>query len=675
MVNLQSLKTTRAYLFLTTPHYWRKAVPVLLLLICAVGLIWYSERLPWTAQLVSWAILSLVLAYLSRPFWNWFFSPVLVFDIIRTTRRSRFAVMRAVYAFALLASLFVVYLSRMLPAPGGFWQLLWQSRGVPLREAADFAGTFFMVFASIQILAVLILTPICAAPALAEEKERRTFEFLLATRLTSSEIIVGKLFSRLSYLVLIVLTGLPILGLMQFLGGIDPRLLLAVFGITAATVFSVTCLSVACSVVAQSSRGAILLTYTYLACFVAVSGCCTAIPLPFLSLGNPVGAFVRLFYVIPNAGMDLYGELAGEYTFLHLFGGALLYRYAVVNLRLGTTKADWGRRNEAAPAPVEIYPRRPRAHWDMAVYHRPTIRDRPILWKELYAEPIVELGGAGGLAAIIGTGMILPITYSLLMAVTLATAPAGIVSRATNPLAAYGGSFIGCVLLVGVALKAGGAINRERMRRTWDNILTTTLDNRTILLEKLFGSILSVRNGWWVLGCVWGLGVVTGGLHPLGLLLLIVVWFVLAALVATIGLFCSLGARTPLQASLGSLVSAVAITLLPWILWGIIAAIVHPFYLQQYLAWLGDLVWYGLTPPITLGTLAFPLTWSYSGPQPEIVWWRVSFAMAGTACYALLAFVFWKLLLARFGLATGRMPFPNHLESKQRSTELPEPVP
>jgi ABC-type transport system involved in multi-copper enzyme maturation permease subunit len=652
---------------------WRRVIPAILLVAGGGVLLAISGQLPPVVEGLFWASFLLFFAYVSRPLWHWLFSPVLRFDLVRTTRRSNFAAMRAVYACSLLAALFVVYLNWVQSSRNNLWDNLWTPGRVPLPLIADFTERFFQVFACIQLGAVLVIAPICAAPALAEEKERRTFEFLLATQLDNAEIIVGKLVSRLSYLALLVLTGLPILGLVQFLGGLDPRVVLSAFAITAATLCSVTCLSVACSVTANTSRGAILYTYACTAGFVIFSACCTANPVLWISAGNPIGAFLRLFVAIPNSGGNEYLPLVLEYTFVHSVYAMFLLVAAVRNVRLQTSKEEWTRRQATPVEPVAIYEYRPRPHWEAALWFRPTVRDRPILWKELYAEPVLHLDGAGGVAAIIATGLFLPIGYTILMGFSLAVSTQGVVSRATHPLAAYGGSLVGCVLLVGIALKAGSSISRERMHRTWDNLLTSTLDNQTILFEKWLGSILAVRNGWWVLGCIWGLGLVTGGLHPVALVLLVVVWLILACLVAAIGLLCSVAAKTGLQASLGALLCAVVAVMAPWTVWGIVSAAVSPAYISDELWWwLHDLAWYGMTPPVTLNRLAFPLYLGYPPSQAAmsttagafgVYWPIVGQVIVGSTYYALLAFGVWKLLLARFGPLTGRMPFGENTNS------------
>src|SRR5260370_32431578 len=98
---------------------------------------------------------------------------------------------------------------------------------MPAPQAAEVIRSFFNYFVIAQIMLVSLLTPGYAAGALAEEKDRRTLEAVLATDLRNREIVLSKLVVRLANLTLMLLTGEPILGLLQFLGGIDPDLLVA----------------------------------------------------------------------------------------------------------------------------------------------------------------------------------------------------------------------------------------------------------------------------------------------------------------------------------------------------------------------------------------------------------------------------------------------------------------
>jgi ABC-type transport system involved in multi-copper enzyme maturation permease subunit len=102
-------------------------------------------------------------------------------------------------------------------------------------EASAFAASFFVIFMIVQFVMAGLVTPIFTAAAIAEEKERRTLDYLLTTHLHDREIVLGKLAARLGQLFLVLLTGLPVLSLLLFMAGVDPDRLLAGFAATAAT--------------------------------------------------------------------------------------------------------------------------------------------------------------------------------------------------------------------------------------------------------------------------------------------------------------------------------------------------------------------------------------------------------------------------------------------------------
>src|SRR5207244_3523499 len=94
-----------------------------------------------------------------------------------------------------------------------------------------------------------------------EEKERKTALLLFTTDLRDREILLGKLFGRLIHLGCILLTSLPILCLARLWGGMDGKLLVASFGIAAATLLSVGSVSILCSVLARTVLGAVVSSY------------------------------------------------------------------------------------------------------------------------------------------------------------------------------------------------------------------------------------------------------------------------------------------------------------------------------------------------------------------------------------------------------------------------------
>src|SRR2546427_357840 len=94
------------------------------------------------------------------------------------------------------------------------------------------------IWAALVLIQVARCRAVCAAGAIAEEKDRRTLDYLLASDLSNAEIVFGKLLSRLAYLALIMLTGLPFLSLLQLLGGVDPSLVVVGLVVTLMTMLS-----------------------------------------------------------------------------------------------------------------------------------------------------------------------------------------------------------------------------------------------------------------------------------------------------------------------------------------------------------------------------------------------------------------------------------------------------
>lgn len=75
----------------------------------------------------------------------------------------------------------------------------------------------------IETLVVVALAPAYTAGAISSEREKQTYDLLAVTPISSVAIVLGKLFSGLSYLALIVFASLPIASLAFVFGGIGPE--------------------------------------------------------------------------------------------------------------------------------------------------------------------------------------------------------------------------------------------------------------------------------------------------------------------------------------------------------------------------------------------------------------------------------------------------------------------
>ena len=101
-----------------------------------------------------------------------------------------------------------------------FWQVLTGTQTVSdTGELARFGVTSFQILAPLQLAATLFFAALSAAGAVAVEKDRRTLDLLLLTRLSNVELVLGKLFSSLLIVVSLVLAALPLFMLVGALGG------------------------------------------------------------------------------------------------------------------------------------------------------------------------------------------------------------------------------------------------------------------------------------------------------------------------------------------------------------------------------------------------------------------------------------------------------------------------
>ena len=197
---------------------WPFRVAVGLWLGIGLGTWFVAADLDRPAQVILAALWVVGLGLLLRQFLRSLVGPVLAYDVLRVGRKPRQIWFRVAYAVALAVILTWVYLT---------WYSVARYRGGGHIRSADLsrlAETFFTTYMIVQFILVCVLTPAAVAGAVADEKERRTLEFLLATDLRDREILFGKLASRVGSLLLFLLAGLPVLGLMQFFGGIRPGL-------------------------------------------------------------------------------------------------------------------------------------------------------------------------------------------------------------------------------------------------------------------------------------------------------------------------------------------------------------------------------------------------------------------------------------------------------------------
>jgi ABC-type transport system involved in multi-copper enzyme maturation permease subunit len=174
-------------------------------------------------------------------------NPVLTRELLVNLRSSRAFVLQLLYVAALGALVYFYW-----PSAGdeGTHQV---SPGVARR--------LFDIFFLGQFFLVSLMAPTFAAGSITGEKERKTYEMLLASPLRPGTILVGKLLSSLSYLIILILSSLPLMILCYLLGGLLLSEIIRSYLVLILAAGSFGLLSVACSSYFRRTSSALVVSY------------------------------------------------------------------------------------------------------------------------------------------------------------------------------------------------------------------------------------------------------------------------------------------------------------------------------------------------------------------------------------------------------------------------------
>jgi hypothetical protein len=143
--------------------------------------------------------------------------PVFNVELVTTARRARYYAIR--FGYGMLLLFFVVQTVGVWPANAG---ALWEGGTLSIAEMALTGQRIFATFTVFQGVAVLVLTPALVAGVVADEKRRKTLQYLMASRLSSAEIVLGKLLARSLHVGIFLAIGVPVMSLISLFGGVEP---------------------------------------------------------------------------------------------------------------------------------------------------------------------------------------------------------------------------------------------------------------------------------------------------------------------------------------------------------------------------------------------------------------------------------------------------------------------
>jgi len=137
-------------------------------------------------------------------------NPLLVKELRGRMRGARAFIVLTVYLLLLSCFTSIIYYTYTANAsgPGG---------GL---EMAYLGKTIFASVVIIEIFMVTFITPAFTAGAISGERERKTYELLRTTLLSARKLVLGKLSSALTFMLLLILAAVPLESLAFVLGGV-----------------------------------------------------------------------------------------------------------------------------------------------------------------------------------------------------------------------------------------------------------------------------------------------------------------------------------------------------------------------------------------------------------------------------------------------------------------------
>jgi hypothetical protein len=406
------------------------------------------------------------------------------------------------------------------------------------------------------------------AMSIVKERERRTLDFLLATPLSSAEIVLGKLVACLTICLSMLAVGFPFMLLLHVLGGVELRLLLLIYPAFATATLLLSAMAIWISAETPDRRVAGGL---FLLCTMAwmIGPFSIAVFLPRWGIRLPGWIAAANWWLITSSpisiafhvatGLRSWNQLVYEVIrmiALELAWATLFTVAAIVRLRpVFRALAGLDRQSDRRSRPRLVWRWRP----------RPPVGDDPILWREMYTSRInglmkglalllyafafaglgyatvhfarpafAELWQCGYGAAASGSAQPeMNLFIRWFMPGTGAGVQVDTARMDFNLFIRYVTLVFTPLIAVRIAICSTETIGWEKSKETWTSLLATPMEPGAILRAAMLAGLWRTRGDLAVVVPIWVLGLAAGAIHPLGfvvaaLVLATSMWFLLA---------------------------------------------------------------------------------------------------------------------------------------------------
>lgn len=463
-----------------------------------------------------------MLQTLCRP--SWWVGPIFDKELRVSSRRRRNYALRFGYLVSLTALIALVWVSAV-DLRGG--SLAVQQARMAEAGKVIITGIILFQFVATQCIAVIMLST-----SISDEIYHRTLGVLMTTPINSFQIVMGKLFSKLLQLLVLLAISLPLLAIVRVLGGVPWGFIGSSLCITLTAILFAGSLSLLFSISGRKSYAVILTTMlTLVVLYAFVPGTLfwflyytrlQALLLPLTTLLNPVITMFLNTQTIFQSGLlsqlPFFDLLWPIHCLLMLLASAFVLAWSIWIVRrvasreaVGAPATGWrwllgrGSRPNGSNAPAEEEPIR-------------EVIGSPILWKELRA-PFIQGSRRENLAGLVVSVAALGFTYWMGYRDDLL--------REDNTHMSYVTIFVSMGLMCHLVL-AATTFTIEKERRSWPLLLATTLDDVAIVWGKAVGVVRRCLPVWAFLAAHVLLFILAGYIHPVAVVhvALIVLWII-----------------------------------------------------------------------------------------------------------------------------------------------------
>lgn len=155
-------------------------------------------------------------------------NPILVKELRSRMRGPRAFVLMSIYLLVLSGAVLLLYMAMA------------SNTSSNIGAGREIGKALFLMIGVVALIQVCLITPSLTSGSIAGERERQSYDLLIASPLSSWQIIWGKLASALAFALLLVLSVLPLMAMAFLFGGVSlTELLIALIGLL------VTCVSYA----------------------------------------------------------------------------------------------------------------------------------------------------------------------------------------------------------------------------------------------------------------------------------------------------------------------------------------------------------------------------------------------------------------------------------------------